>query len=204
MPTKDKQEHPNQENTLLDNALPGQPEPTQQACQFCVLALAPIDTQNSGEFESQTLKCETCEECYLYVRRGTASALVHLRDFLEKRGDEPDQRSLADCKMAQKLTTAMLSDEWPSAATCVDFGLNSQEHYAAMQRAVKEGLTSYELDRVLGDGKAITRLVAFACHEKDRCTIEFSTPYDALQDEPTWDDEPDTHRKLKTKLTLDL
>ena len=208
MPASHKKNDPNQATTTSERSSQstslGEPRPAQQACRFCADAMAPLDAQTSHAFESRTLQCETCGECYLHVRRGNESVLVHLRDFLEKRGDAPEQRPLRDRTMAENLITAMVSDEWPSPATCMDFGLDSRHQYKAMQEAVREQLTAYELDRVLGDGKAITQLVAFARPDKQLCTVEFSTPWDDMPDEPPSADEPRMHRKLRTKPTLDL
>jgi hypothetical protein len=93
----------------------------------------------------------------------------------------------------------MVRDEWPSRATCVDFGLNTQGHYAAMQDAVREGLTAYELDRVLGNGRAITTLVAFATHYHRPQAVQFSTSYDLMPSDSTI-----AHQTLKDKSRLNF
>jgi hypothetical protein len=55
---------------------------------------------------------------------------------------------------------SLILDVWPSPAGVVDFGLDSDRHYAALQYAVREdGVTREELDRALGDGEAITALI---------------------------------------------
>jgi hypothetical protein len=106
--------------------------------------------------------------------------------------------------MSEHLIHAMVCDVWPSPATCVDFGLDTSDHYAAMQRAVKQGLTAYELDRILGNGQAITRLVAFASPDRQFRHIKFATAYDDLPMEPPDEDQPRNHRKQKTRHTLDF
>ena len=45
---------------------------------------------------------------------------------------------------------------YPSPATCADFGISSPQQLGALRYAE---VTEYELDRVLGDGEAITKLV---------------------------------------------
>lgn len=178
--------------------------PALQFCPFCNAEIAALDDNIGDELQSQTLKCERCGECHLHVRQGVRTAVIHLRQFLERRGGAPEQRPLHERTMAQNLVTAMLSDEWPTAATCMDFGLDSDDRYKAMQRAVKAGLTAYELDRVLGDGDAITELVAFALNSKRLHTIEFTTPYDDLPADPTDDEERRLQHKLATKSQLDF
>ena len=61
--------------------------------------------------------------------------------------------------MAERLVECLVSDEWPSPATVADFGIDSSAHYMALKHAVRTGITAYELDRVMGDGPAITQLV---------------------------------------------
>lgn len=64
-------------------------------------------------------------------------------------------------------------DCWPRPAAIVDFGLNSDEHYAALQQAVRQGATIQELDKALGDGPKLTALVRE--YGSDVC---FKTAYD--------------------------
>lgn len=63
----------------------------------------------------------------------------------------------------------------PMAAT-VDFGVDTVEHYAALQRAVRGGITVEQLSAALGDGPALTELV------KDHYPSEvvFVTSYDLM------------------------
>jgi len=198
------EKQPKEQRSGKENAL------AQTTCQFCDGHLAAIDAHRA-QFSSRTVKCETCGECYLHVSRGGRSAEIHLCDFLSRRGDAPERRTLDDRAMAEGVIRAMVSDEWPSAAACTDFGLDTPEHYAAMQRAVSQGLTSYELDRVLGDGRAITTLVDFASRDKRLAAVQFSTPYDELYGamEPDVNHEARQHehghlsRKLNTKSSLD-
>jgi hypothetical protein len=176
----------------------------EKACPYCTDKLVVLDQSSNGIFQSGTLQCETCEECFLHVRRGNAFALIHLPDFLQKRGDDFGKRPLQDRGMSEHLVHAMVCDVWPSPATAVDFGLDTLDHYAAMQRAVKQGLTAYELDRVLGNGQAITQLVAFAAPDRQSRNIKFATAYDDLLMEPAEEEQPRTHQKHKTKYTLDF
>jgi hypothetical protein len=175
----------------------------QEPCPFCKETMASIATQfGASPFKGETLKCETCDECYLYVRHDNASAIVHLPDFQKRRGEAPDQSPFLVRAAARSLVRAMVGGEWPSAAVCADFGLRNPDQYAAMQQAVRKGLTSYELDRVLGSGKAITDLVSFTQRGEHTRTIKFSTPYDELRNETTPAAQSPVHQKRKNKLAL--
>ena len=54
---------------------------------------------------------------------------------------------------------SIMLDVWPHAAAIVDFGLDSDVHFAALQAAIRKGATAAELDDALGDGGLITALV---------------------------------------------
>ena len=134
-----------------------------------------------SEFDSRTIKCRSCEACFLYVRHDDRSTNIHLRQFLERRGKGGQRRPLDNYTMAEGLFEAMMWDfPIPSMAMSMDFGIESPQHYQAMRWLVDQGAGPYELDRVLGDGKAITRLFRFACGESELPGLHFSTPYDAL------------------------
>lgn len=112
------------------------------------------------------------------MRRGCCQ-VIHLADFHVKRGDAAGQRPLDDRSMAQRLVECLVDDVWPSPATIVDFGIDSPQHLGALQHAVRSGCTAYDLDRVMGDGPAITRLVrGFA--QQPYGHVEFATLYDAV------------------------
>jgi len=92
------------------------------------------------------------------------------------------------------LVEAIMGDVYPSAATCVDFGLSyqpgdvrldfpvSQPHYEALYYPVHAGeITAADLDAALGDGATLTDLVRGArCNpHKD---IVFRTAWDDLRE----------------------
>ncbi|REJ90721.1 MAG: hypothetical protein DWQ35_16095 [Planctomycetota bacterium] len=104
-----------------------------------------------------------------------------MADFHLKRGDGLHQRPLDDVSMASRLVESLVQDTWPSPATIVDFGIDTDRHLGALQHAVHQGCAIYDLDRVMGDGPAITQLVrAFAHYPYGR--IEFRTAYDEVAD----------------------
>lgn len=73
--------------------------------------------------------------------------------------------------VTQNLVQALLLDSWPSGnAVYVDFGLDGwgggstpQQRYECLKYALKsEGVTLEQLDKALGDGPALTRLIQSA------------------------------------------
>jgi hypothetical protein len=71
----------------------------------------------------------------------------------------------------------LLADEWPTDAGVKDFGLESTEHYGALQYELRSGSVSLQqLDRVLGNGPAITAL------------IRKGNPYGGVTFRTMWDD----------------
>ena len=124
--------------------------------QFCECegTLTTLDSHGS----SKTLQCDACRMCRLVVRHPNFGMTIPLADFHLKRGDDADQRSYGDLAMATQLHSCLIDDVWPSSATIVDFGIESRSHLGALQHAIRAGCTAYDLDRVMGDGAAITRL----------------------------------------------
>jgi len=129
----------------------------------------------------QTRACPACGRCTLMVRHPRFELCVSLADFHVKRGDNQEQRPLDDLDMATRLFECLVRDEWPSPAITVDYGIASPEHLGALQHAVRAGIRPYELDRVMGDGPAITQLVRGVPRQPYRC-VTFRTAYDDYQD----------------------
>ena len=58
----------------------------------------------------------------------------------------------------------------------VDFGVETDGHYALLQQAVREGTVTIEdLDKALGNGSALTEIA-----RKQGSNIVFRTPYDMM------------------------
>lgn len=108
---------------------------------------------------SETILCLGCGHATLVVDHPSIKLNIRLADFHVKRGDGVDQRQLSDLSMASRLVDCLNGDQWPSPATCVDFGIESCQHLGALAHAVRSGIRAYELDRVMGDGLATTILV---------------------------------------------
>lgn len=131
---------------------------------------------------STTVCCPHCCRDALCIQHPDFQVTIRLRDFSRKRGDWPQQRPLDDLSMAEALVDSLVLDEWPSPAAVVDFGIDSAEHLGALQHAVREGVTAYDLDRVMGDGPAITRL-ARSVPDQPYPNVSFVTAYDGAE----WD-----------------
>lgn len=86
-------------------------------------------------------------------------------------------RPLHDMVLAEELVECLKNDRWPSRATTVDYGIATPSHLGALQSAHWGGCNVYDLDRVLGDGKAITQLVQ-AVQEQCYPDVRFFTVYD--------------------------
>lgn len=62
--------------------------------------------------------------------------------------------------VTENLIEAIMLDMMPRQAAMCDFGITSQEHYAALHFCVRQGhVTPEALDAALGDGPALTRLI---------------------------------------------
>lgn len=74
---------------------------------------------------------------------------------------------------------SLMMDVWPGAAAICDFGLDTTDHYAALQGAIRNGCLAIEdLDAILGDGPAITAAVNAAGTNPKGLT--FTTAYDFI------------------------
>lgn len=136
-----------------------------------------VSVDSSGA--SLTVQCRKCGYAELHLRREYHCVSIPLARFHLTRGNGPGLRPVEDLTMAQNLVDALCLDVWPSPATIVDFGIASERHYGVLQHAVGCGITAYELDRVIGDGTAITRLVRSTLG-RQYTDVLFVTSYDGL------------------------
>src|SRR5579863_785527 len=82
--------------------------------------------------------------------------------------------------VTRDLIESVILDKWPNHAAVVDFGLDSQKHYEALYYAIREGeIWPLELDRALGHGRELTRLVREA-RSNPHPDVEFHTSWDAI------------------------
>jgi len=125
------------------------------------------------------MKCDECNRCLLVVAAPSFGLTIVLANFHRLRGFGTGQRPLDDRAMAVRLVDCLMLDQWPSPATIIDWGIDSAHHLGALQHAVVVGITAYDLDRVLGDGPAITALTRGVPWQPYRDVV-FTTAYDAL------------------------
>jgi hypothetical protein len=95
----------------------------------------------------------------------------------KERKSDPSTRSPVR-PVTQQLYLALILDTWPSPAALVDFGIESDRHYAALQHAVlQHHVTALELDAAACDGPALTALIR---PEGPFHGLTFTTPWDHL------------------------
>lgn len=95
---------------------------------------------------------------------------------LRKRGQ---QNSGMVRPLVQHLFESFKKGVWPEGPAAVtDFGIDSQEHFEALCIPVRKGeISADDLDRALGNGPLLTKLVRQAA-SNPHISIEFKTPYD--------------------------
>jgi hypothetical protein len=104
------------------------------------------------------------------------------QSLFDRSRSEIDRPPLRDT--TRGLIKAVTLDVWPSVATVVDYGIDSQEHYEALYHPLRHGdFTPQQLDAALGKGPALTELVNAAPHNPHK-GIVFRTSWDRLIPEP--------------------
>jgi hypothetical protein len=84
--------------------------------------------------------------------------------------------------LTRDLIEALLRDEWPSNAACVDFGILSPAHLGALQYAViQDGVTAEKLDAALGKGAELQKLIGPGNRYR---YVTFCTDWDDMPGEP--------------------
>ena len=164
-------------NERRDSHLPvqdvGQGVGQQNKCPHCKGRVKVLDSFA----DSRTVRCEACLQCALIKSSPLIRTVIPLRSFHLTRGVGSMLRPLHDMVLAEELVECLKHDRWPSKATTVDFGIATPSHLGALQSAYWGGCNVYDLDRVLGDGKAITQLVQ-AVREQRYRDVRFFTVYD--------------------------
>lgn len=92
--------------------------------------------------------------------------------------------------LTEQLFQAIMMDEWPGFAACVDFGLDGwgdvqsrQYRYEALYYPIRaKEITIDQLDEAIGDGPKLTALVN-RCKKNPHKGIVFQTAYDELGEE---------------------
>lgn len=80
--------------------------------------------------------------------------------------------------MTQDLHDVLMLDLPLRPAMLCDFGLitNGTEQHTALQKAIRAGMTVADLDRIIGNGERITKLVK----ELTGLDVDFTTVYDTM------------------------
>lgn len=134
---------------------------------------------------STTARCRACCYCSLLIEHPRIVTRIHLDAFHLKRGNGQFQRPLDDLSMATELVRRLKQALPLTLVANYDFGAATEAHVSALALAVDAGVTAYDLDRVLGDGPAITQLVLTALNQPDS-SLTFVTAYDGGN---WWDEE---------------
>lgn len=78
----------------------------------------------------------------------------------------------------RSLVMSMLMDAWPNAAAVADFGIDSQKHYEALCRPIREAeIMPHALDAAIRDGERLTALTRNAA-SNPYPAVTFRTPRD--------------------------
>lgn len=84
--------------------------------------------------------------------------------------------------LTRQLIEALRSDQWPSPAVCIDFGIRSSAHLGALQYAVlSDGATAERLDAALGKGGELQKLIG---PKNPYRGVTFHTDWDDMPEEP--------------------
>jgi hypothetical protein len=125
-------------------------------------------------WRASTVRCKRCGDCAVGVE---LQLVLPLRRFHQRLEDGHCFRPLDDIKFAEDFWLTIAMDRWPSPAQAVDFGIENESHFRGMRFAIESGVSAYVFDRVMGDGPAITSLVASLPRSPFRQTV-FETPWD--------------------------
>lgn len=106
---------------------------------------------------------------------------MSIKMFLQMISGLPLEHIESVKSVTAKMFISVLIDNWPSPAACVDFGVDSQLHYEALYYPIRAGeISEVELDKVLGNGPEITKLVQ-SCESNPHKDIVFQTSYDCME-----------------------
>ena len=125
--------------------------------------------------------CTECHACRLEVQTEEIKASIPLALFFHTRIDAKNESSLDQIMRApQELFHSLILDVWPNDLIGTLYGIESERHLGTLQYLVRSGVTAVELDRVMGDGEAITALANALPHNPYGKGVEFKTPFDGL------------------------
>lgn len=126
-----------------------------------------------GKGWSCTYACDNCSRGLLAITSPKMTLLIPLVIFAYRTDVGPREQS----DIPDDLVSAVIANHWPSLNTVCQFAIKSERHLHSLQHAVLAGVTSYDLNRVMGDGPAITALIRGIPGQPYPETV-FSTYYD--------------------------
>ena len=132
------------------------------------------------EGHSATWQCEKCRCCLFTSDDPNRSFTVWIPQFQLKRGSGVGQRPIDDHSMAKSLIQRLDRYVAPTPAMEIEYGIDTYTHFVALRFAVQAGITAYDLDRVAGDGPAITCLVQSVPDQP------FYIKYETIWDTDNW------------------
>ena len=84
-------------------------------------------------------------------------------------------------QLAERMFVTLMMDTQISPAMGIDFGIDTPDHYRALQVAVRSGATVEVLDRALGSGPELTKMIQLWAPEFEH--LKWKTAYDLLTEE---------------------
>lgn len=125
--------------------------------------------------------CVECHDCTLEVATEFMRVSVPLALYFKARVDVKNETSFNQVMSAPKqLFHNLVMDTMPDELIGMLFGIESEKHLGTLQQLLRAGITEVELDRVMGDGHAITAL-AKALPHNPYGDVEFRTPFDEFR-----------------------
>lgn len=96
-------------------------------------------------------------------------------------------RPLDDLRLATELVKCLFDSSPFTGEMTENFGIRTVRHGAALIYAVHCGVTAYDLDRVMGDGPAMTRLVSRLPNQPFP-DVRFPSDYEMVLEEQDYDE----------------
>ena len=148
-----------------------------------------IDDARSSTFGDVIVNPEgAAYEIHDYKGMGPGFKEIEFLQHIEIPAIEPQGRIRP---LTEQLIDAAIFDVWPSVATIVDFGIDSERHLGALQFAIRNDLvTPQELDAAMGSGEKLTEIAQRGDNPYHDVTFRTSCDKMSLEppDEPAWYD----------------
>lgn len=140
-----------------------QPKDQQKACD-CVDSIEKLGKCDTSCVEH----CTECHKCQLVVTTEFIRTKIDLAHFYDGRVKPTEVKPLLDTvihRLATEMMKALVLDMFPDKFGEILYNADSPEKLGTLQAMVRAGITAVELDRVMGDGKALTALAEALPHQ---------------------------------------